>query len=917
VPNAPLVVLSKLTPPLSASGVIARERVDELLQRSDHARLILLIAPAGYGKTTAATVYRAARRDAGDGFGWVSLDIDDRDPSRFLAHVIGALQTAHGGIGIAAQSLLATGNAVPIRSILLTLFNEVATVGRNLHLVLDDFYRCGSDEILALVDTFLESAPANLRLILTSREMPELSVIPRLRARDQLVEIRAEHLRFQLTEACAFLNDSQGLDLEPPQVRALHERTDGWVTGLQLAALSLRDRHDRARFIDEFSGSHRDIVEYLAGDVLANLPTRLRGFLQETAILERLSASLCDAVTDSNDSAEMLAELERANMFMLPLDNQRSWYRYHHLFADFLRRTLRRERPEVLSGLHRRAYRWYAANDMIGEAVGHAIEAGDWERTAEFVESGWLDALKLGRVRTIIDWIERLPKEVSDRHPQLHIALSWTLALQRDYAQARQHFRIAAAILDAVPEPADESEQHAHAARLSELRTAELLVYAFSDSDEEMLAAARDEPGDAVEYDPFVQGVHDNLLVYSSYVAGDFDQARRYSVRARERHLRADGIYGAVYTDCFRGLIEVSAGALDVAETFYERGFSLASERLGRLSVPAALPGVLLAEMHYLRNRLDNARAYVDEFLPLVDQCAILDAVIAGHYVLAQLRHVEGRDGEALDLLAEAEALGNLSGFDRLVIASLAQRARLLAKAGDFSAAEAALRRAAEVAGPRPQGDLAHCARRHRLIDRARAEVLIAQGQPELALEILKPVLEEAAAGGRVRVQVDTLILKALAWAECGDERAAIRRIGKALALSAHGGVIRNFVDEGQRMKRLLLAAHTQWTEDPDTQRWPVPYDHLVEVLTALGGGASLRAGAQRSDLRTSIAPNLSGRELEVLKALFVGRSNKEIARQLGVAESTVAWHLKNIYSKLNVTRRTEAVAAALAQSLV
>lgn len=917
MPNAPLVVLSKLAPPLSASGVIVRERVDALLMRGEQARLMLLIAPAGYGKTTAATTYRAARLAAGEGFGWVSLDIDDRDPSRFLAHVIGALQTAHGGIGIAAQSLLAAGSAVPVRGILLTLFNEIAAVGRNLSLVLDDFYRCASDEILALVDTFLEAAPANLRLILTSREMPELPVIARLRARNQLVEIRAEHLRFQLAEASAFLNDSQGLGLEPPQIRALHERTDGWVTGLQLAALSLRDRRDRAHFIDEFSGSHRDIVEYLAGDVLANLPVRLRAFLQETSILERLSASLCDAVTGSDDSAAMLAELERANMFMLPLDDQRSWYRYHHLFADFLRRTLRRERPEVVVSLHRRAYRWYAANNMIGEAVGHAIEAGDWERTAEFIESSWLDVLKLGRVRTIIDWIERLPRDVPDRHPRLHIALSWNLALQRDYARARKHFRAAASILDTMPVPADEAAQHARAALLSELHTTELFVYVFSDSDEEILAVARDEPDDAIEYDPFVQGVRDNLLIYSSYVGGDFDQARRYAVRARERHLRAKGVYGAVYTDCFRGLVEVSAGALDIAETFYERAFGFASEHVGRMSVPAALPGVLLSEVYYLRNRLDDARAHLDEFLPLVDECAILDAVIAGHYVLAQLRYVDGRDGEALDLLAEAEALGKRSGFDRLVIAALAQRARLLAKTGDFGAAEAALRTASGVAGPRPQGELARCARRHRMIDRARAEVLIAQGQSEQALEILKPVLEEAEAGGRVRVQVDSLVLKALAWAECGDERSAIRRIGKALALSARGGVIRTFVDEGARMKRLLLAAHAQWTEDPDTQRWPVPYDHLVEVLNALGGAVSLRAGAQRGDLRPCVAPNLSERELEVLKALFVGRSNKEIARQLGVAESTVAWHLKNIYAKLNVTRRTEAVAAALAQSLV
>lgn len=917
MPNAPLVVLSKLTPPLPTSGMVERARVNDMLARAERARLILLVAPAGYGKTTATAAYCAQRRAGGEGVGWVSLDVDDRDPSRFLAHAIGALQTAHGGVGIASQTLLATGNGVPFRAVLMTLFNEVASTGFPLSLVLDDFYRCASDEILALLELFLETAPPNLRLILTSREMPDLAVIARLRAHNQLTEIRAEHLRFELAEACAFLNESQGLDLDQRRVRALHERTDGWVAGLQLAALSLRDRQDRERFIDEFSGNHRDIVEYLAGDVLANLPASQRAFLQETSILERVSPSLCDAVTGRCDSAEVLARLERANMFMLPLDDERSWYRYHHLFADFLRRTLRRERPEVLPGLHRRAYNWYADHGMIGEAVGHAIEAGDWERTAEFIESSWMDVLKLGRVRTILGWIDRLPREVTDLRPRLHIAQAWLLALQRDYARAREHFRIAARLLRGAPEPESADEQYAAQALLAELRTTELFVYVFSDSDEEMLAVVHEEPEEDVEYNPFVQGVHDNLLLYSCYVAGDFDRARRYSVRARERHLRADGIYGAVYTDCFRGLVEVSAGALDVAETFYERAFKLASDRLGRLSVVVAMPGVLLSEVSYLRNRLDEAHAYLDEFLTLVDECAILDAVIAGHFVLAQLQHVAGHQGQALDLLAEAEALGKRSGFDRLVIAALAQRARLLAKGGDMAAAAAALKSAEDVAGPRPEGALATCARRHRMIDRAHAQLLIAQGRPEQAAAILRPVIAEAEAGGRVRVLLDSLVLKALALADCGDERAAIRRIGKALSLSARGGLIRTFVDEGQPMKRLLLSAHAQWTEDPDTQRWSVPYDYLVEVLNALGGGASLRAGAERGDLRPCVAPNLSARELEVLKALFVGRSNKEIARQLGVAESTVAWHLKNIYSKLNVTRRTEAVAAALAQSLV
>jgi ATP/maltotriose-dependent transcriptional regulator MalT len=916
--NAPFVVLSKLTPPITDGRVVERSLVDALLTRGDSSRLVLITAPAGYGKTTAAAAhFERARRDGGI-VGWVSLDAEDRDPSHFLAHFIAALQTAHTGIGIAAQSLLGVGSAVPVRGVLLTLFNEIATVNERVTIVLDDFYRCASEEVVTLVDGLLEEAPQNLHVILTSRTAPGLRMLGRLRVQSLLTEIRVDHLRLEPAEANAFCNEMQGLGLSREQVMALHERTDGWIAGLQLAVLSLRDRSDRDRFIAEFAGDNRDIVEYLAGDVVANLPPETRAFLQETAILERLTAPLCDAVAGRKDSAAMLAELERANLFLLPLDDRRTWYRYHHLFADFLRRHLADARPDDIKCLHRRAYTWYADHRMIGEAVGHALAAGDLDVTAGFIESSWHDVIKVGRVGTLLGWMERLPASLPERRPVLRIAMCWALSLRRDRRRALEQFRLASEAIESPDFDRGDMSDRAYEALLQELRTTELFVHVFADAEEEMVAAVTDGEELTTEYDPFVHGVHDNLLIYASSVAGEYDSARRFAVRARERHMRSEGIYGAVYSDCLRGLVEVSTGDLASARMLYERALALASDRIGRVSVAAAMPAVLLSKVYYLCNDLERAQQKLDEMLHLVDECAILDAVLVGHRVLAQIHHVQGRSAQALDALAEAEAIGRRGGFDRLTISALSHRARILVQCGDLSGAVRTVDAAEQLAGPYPTGALARWSRRHVMVRQARAALQIAQGHPAAALETLMPVLAGAEAGGHIQRLVELLVLEVMARAAAGDERGATRQLRRALVTSAAAGMVRTYADEGEAMKPLVVRAWGHWVEGAGAPGSPVPREHIDAVLRAFASSDGEMPLAAPVEAHPGMSPiALSDRELEVLRPLFAGCSNKQIARHLCVAESTVAWHLKNIYTKLNVTNRTEAVAVAMRHSLL
>jgi LuxR family maltose regulon positive regulatory protein len=422
------LVTTKLRVPKSRSNLVARPRLRQALGWNEGRKLTLVSAPAGFGKTTLLGEWTDDWLAQGRSVAWVSLDEADNDPSRFLGYLVGALQTAEEGIGEGVLASLPSPESPPIEMVMGALINELVDLPQEIMVVLDDYHLIGSEQVHAAVSYVIEHLPENVHLVVSGRADPPLP-LPKLRARNQMTEIRAAELRFTTDEAAAFLRDAMGLALSDADAVALGEITEGWVAALQLAALLMRDREDVSSFVESFSGSNRYVLDFLADEVLASQPIIVRDFLLATSVLGRMMASLCDALTGRSDGQVMLERLERENLFVVALDDERRWYRYHHLFADFLRERLGREKPELAGELHLRASDWYEDNGLLPEAIEHAFSAPDHERAARLVERGIEEAWPRGEVPTVLRWLVALPAEAKRRRPRLLLQQAQALVL--------------------------------------------------------------------------------------------------------------------------------------------------------------------------------------------------------------------------------------------------------------------------------------------------------------------------------------------------------------------------------------------------------------------------------------------------------------------------------------------------------
>jgi len=892
-------------------NLVARDRLAALMSDAGQVKLSLILAPAGYGKSTLMAERYRELIETDQVAAWISLEHDDRDPVRFLTYFVAGLNRSDDSVASGTQALLGSGTGMQVRSVLHTLLNELGTTDRLITVMIDDYYRAECAELNDIVDQMLEHAPENLRLVIASRVVPNLS-ISTLRAHGQLSEIHERALRFELDETSLFFNEVYELGLSDAQISSLHERMDGWVTGLQLASLSLKGRTDRDGFISEFSGSHRDIVDYLASDVLDRQSPETKQFLQRTSILERLTAPLCTAVTGFSNSQQIIEQLERDNLFLLPLDDNRGWYRYHHLFSEFLLRSFERENPGQVVELHRAAYEWFADQKMIPEAVGHAIAANDWDRTADFVESCWHDMVKMGRVLTLYGWIGKLPPEILAGRPLVQLAYSWALALMRQCEGAQTMYEAARAKIEAGVLGKDRASDGQQQALAMEIQTTQALIAVFEDDIDRIREVVETPVYEAPDPDPFIRGVQDNLLVFSNQTVGRFDAARRAAAHGRALHIQADAVYGMVYSDFFLTLVDMTEGDLKGAERHALRAFGLAEGRVGKHSGPAALPASLLASLNYEWNNIEDARAYIELAVPMVNDCAVLDAVICGYRTLAKIQYLEGESGEALESLGIAEAIGDRESFPRLTVSILDQRARFLIRQGDLEGASRAID---EMQGLAERAEVRRVdlwPRMQSVADMAKARLLIAKGAPDKALRLLKDYAASAEAAGRGTALVELRLLEAISDHRLGNRGAAVRRLGRAFIAGQRGGMIRIFADEVPDLKPLFLEAAAEWAVSQFPGASSPDQAYVSQVADAMGLSPEKAGGFASSGPVMEINLEcLSGRESDVLRLVAEGTTNKEIAARLGVAESTVAWHLKNIYGKLEVNNRTAALAVA------
>jgi LuxR family maltose regulon positive regulatory protein len=905
---ATVILATKLYIPAPPPKIVIRPRLLGRLNEGLHRKLTIISAPAGFGKTTLVSEWVASYERS---TAWLSLDENDNDPARFLIYLISALQNISPNLGAGILDILQSPQPPFIESILTALLNEIATITGDFILVLDDYHLVDEKSIDEVLTFLVDHLPPQMHLVITTREDPSLP-IPRLRTRGQLIELRAADLRFTPSEAAEFLNQVMGLNLSTDEVGALEDRTEGWIAGLQLAALSMKGQQDVHGFIQAFAGDHRYIVDYLVEEVLQRQPEAVRSFLLQTSILDRLSGPLCDAVTGQTGGKARLEALQRGNFFLIPLDDRHHLYRYHHLFADVLRMHLMAEQSDQVPALHRRASEWYEQNRSVPEAIHHALAAQDFDRAAELIERAVPDMRQSRQEPTLLSWLQALPEQVFRNRPVLNVTYAGTLLQngQMDGIEARLRDieRWLAAPEDRRERPvfADAEEFQRVPGSVAIYRSAIALTQGDVANS---MKHARQVLELAREDDDFLRGAASSLLGLASWTSGDLEAAYQMFSNGMA-HLQKTGFISDVIGGSVTlADIRITQGRLHEAMSIYERGLQLATKRGAPALRGAADMHVGISELYRERNNLDTATQHILKSKELGDLNGLPKNPYRLRAAMARIQESQGDLDEALDLLNEAEPL-YLGDFSPNVRPVTALKARIWIAQGKL---EQALGWAREQ-GLSAADDLSYL-REFEHITLAR--ILLARHKSEgsgtllrEAIGLLDRLLKAAEEGGRLGSAIEILVLQALARQAMGDIPYALAPLEQALTLAKPERYVRMFVDEGADMARLLREVAT---------RGIMP-DYTGKLLSAF---EAEQQGREEATLRSawpaspSLIEPLSQRELEILRLLKTELSGPEIARELVIGLSTVRTHTKSIYSKLGVNNRRAAVRRAIELGLI
>jgi LuxR family transcriptional regulator, maltose regulon positive regulatory protein len=888
-----MLVTTKLHAPKTRTNLVARPRLREALGWNEGCKLTLVSAPAGFGKTTLLAEWTEDWSAQGRSVAWVSLDESDNDPSRFLSYLVGALQAAEGGIGEGVVASLRSPEIPSVEMLVGALVNELVDLPQGITVVLDDYHLIYSEPVHEAVTYLIEHLPENVHLVISGRTDPPLP-LPKLRAQGQMAEIRAAELRFTSDEAAAFLRDAMGLALSDADIVALGEITEGWVAALQLAALSMRDRLDASGFVESFSGSNRHVLDFLADEVLARQPIIVRDFLLATSVLGRMTAPLCDALTGRCDGQIMLERLERENLFVVAFDDERRWYRYHHLFADFLRERLGREKPGLVGELHLCASGWYEDNGLLPEAIDHAFSAPDHELAARLVERGIKEVWpRRGEIPTVLRWLEALPAGTKRRRPRLFIEHALALAVSDrpgDVEPLLQEAERAAS--DATADEKDRqflwgcaSAVRSWRARLRgdaphavELARQSLSVLPTEDTPQRTFAAI--------------------CLGEALRTTGELAAASEAFAEAVELGRSAGHVYSTLIAMVWQARVQAAQGRLREAEDSFRRAQRFVTEQGVELLPAAGLAHLGMGSLLYERNDLDGAERELEEGVDLAERAREMSNLVWGYITLSRVKRARGKEEDALEKAREAERVARTSGADLEIAIATAWMVRLRLARGEF--AEAVALEQERTANAENAADAA------RVVDRlTSARVLHAQDRHDEAFALLEELRGFAATSGITGGLIEILALQALVlWAK-NEKEQAVSTLTRALLLAEPEAFVRTIVDEGAAMGDLLSAVLEVRQSGRLEGAGQLSTRYLAEILATLAQEARALGASER------LAEPLSERELEVLALIAAGESNREIAVRLFISISTVKTHLNNLYRKLGAANRTQAVTRA------
>ena len=902
---------TKLFIPRTQGNLVPRPRLVEQLSSGLDKELTLIAAPAGFGKTTLVVDWL---KQINLPTAWLSLDEADNDPHRFLAYLAAALQQVDEEIGAPLRSALQSPQPPAIEKVLTALLNELAARTDPLILVLDDYHLLTEAGILGVMEFLLHHQPPQLHLVLITREDPDLP-LARLRARDQLVEVRAMDLRFTQDETDAFLHGVMGLKLSTQEVAALEDRTEGWVVGLKLAALSMQKQDDLKSFIADFSGSHRHILDYLTDEVILQQPEGTRAFLLQTSILDRLCGPLCDALTGRNDSNSLLAHLEAANLFVIPLDEERRWYRYHHLFSDLLRNQLARSQPELIPELHRRASRWYGENGDTLTAIDHALQDTDLTLAATLIEQHAITMLYQGKVTMVVGWFDQMPEDILESAPMLCIDKAWALVLMQRSSRSgevEQALRCADQALDrvnAAKELRNLVAGHTASVQAFLLRQSALV----GETPNKVIALSQNAQQLLPEQEKGIRSVNSLNIGYAYLALADLPAAELAYKETLEDGLAGGNLYAALYGPINLVLIALLAGrlkeALNLCETYIEQFNKI----LAGLNFPP-IGGlyVLKARILIEFNRLAEAEPVLMEGLDLIRWTGEYEAHHTGYTALARLRASQGDWPAMLEAVKILEEIWPAGVFcaeawrHRLSIRQWPDDPELLKEAETWLAASGIDFKKLGVihsVDPLSAAQLESC------LGAAHVLARLAQGKPgayplEDVQAYLTRQMEFAEAQGFVSWVVETAIARTLLYQAGGKKEKALESLNVALRTAAPAGFLRTFVDEYGPLQVLLEELKSRLADEP-----LIAYaSRLLEAFCC--EPAKPEIGNRQEAL-------LSERELEVLCFLAKGLTYEGIGQQLFLSLNTIQFHVKNIYSKLLVNKRVQAIEKARELNLI
>ncbi len=876
---APPLLKTKLHIPHRRPDMVPRSLLIKQLNERIQRKLTLIAAPAGYGKTNLASEWTHSLQSedtSNNRITWLSLEEADSEPIRFLSYVIAALQQVAPEIGVGALSLFEMAQSPPINTVLNELINDIAGLDYHIMLVLDDYHVISHPEIHEALRYLVEHQPHQMHLVITSREDPPLP-LPRLRARGEMAEIRMHDLRFSLDKTTQFFSHSMKLDLESEVISVLEARTEGWIAGLQLAGIVLKNLPDHQAFMDTFSGSHRYVLDYLTDEVLQSQDEEVRQFLVQTAILKRFNTDICQAVTGNPNSQFILEQLEQTNMFIVPLDHERVWYRYHHLFADSLLTELSKAEA---SELYKKASAWHEANDMIFEAVTYALDSADPEFMADMIdvalqqETIWSS----GNLVLYSSWLEKLPAQVLANRPHLSLNAAFVLYLSGRFDDALQ--LIALAETDLAAQPASPEVENLLA-----------LVALYRGS----IAAVRGDVEQAIELITFAQSrlpradhmaharAHFSLGV-ANEMSGQADDAAKNFLRASEKAQSAGVLHLAVHARCSAAQVLIVLGRLNLAEQACRTAIDLAEgQRFPPLGVALSILGGIALE----RNDLASAEQLLNEGIALSSQRMLLIHVIAGMASYVHLTVCQGNTAEFLNAIDEVNAIleeyDEEYDVDRFYLVAAAHQARMHIFLADRQAVD---QWAKAYQASRPDSPFEYA-------ELTLVRYLLMSGDYEVVPSILQPLLDAARHEGRFRASMEIKLLFSRYCQDKGDIPTALKWLSEALEIAAPEGFIRIFLDEAPVLELLPQVRETA----PD----------LVDAIL----------GQQKSpdDVERPAQPQLpeplTEQELNILALIVGGKTNQQIADELVVTLGTVKWHVHNILQKLGVNNRTQATIRA------